>query len=37
MQASIPDKLSLLMEMESTTRRCAVVWRKPTQIGVDFR
>jgi hypothetical protein len=24
------------MEMESTARRWAVVWRKPTQIGVHF-
>lgn len=35
--AAIPDNFNLLMEMESTTRRCAVVWRKPTQIGVEFR
>jgi len=34
--AAIPDSFNLLMEMESTTRRCAVVWRKPTQIGVQF-
>jgi hypothetical protein len=35
--AAIPDSFSLLMEMESKARRCAVVWRKPTQIGVEFR
>jgi hypothetical protein len=35
--AAIPDSFNLLMEMESTARRCAVVWRKPTQIGVEFR
>ncbi|MEH2498750.1 hypothetical protein V1294_005229 [Bradyrhizobium sp. AZCC 1678] len=34
--AAIPDSFQLLMEMESTARRCAVVWRKPTQIGVQF-
>jgi hypothetical protein len=34
--AVIPDSFNLLMEMESTARRCAVVWRKPTQIGVQF-
>lgn len=34
--AVIPDSFQLLMEMESTARRCAVVWRKPTQIGVEF-
>ncbi len=35
--AAIPDNFSLLMEMESTARRCAVVWRNSTQIGVEFR
>ena len=35
--AAIPDSFNLLMEMESKARRCAVVWRKPTQIGVEFR
>jgi hypothetical protein len=35
--AAIPDSFSLLMEMESKTRRCAVVWRKPRQIGVEFK
>lgn len=35
--AAIPDNFNLLMEMESKARRCAVVWRKPTQIGVEFR
>ena len=33
---AIPDRFSLLMEMESTARHCAVVWRKPKQIGVQF-
>ena len=35
--AAIPDSFSLLMEMESKARRCAVVWRKRTQIGIEFR
>jgi PilZ domain len=34
--AQIPDNFQLMMEMESTARRCAVVWRKPKQIGVQF-
>ena len=34
--AAIPDSFNLLMEMESRARRCAVVWRKPRQIGVQF-
>jgi len=34
--AEIPDRFSLQMEMESTARTCAVVWRNPKQIGVQF-
>lgn len=34
--ADIPDSFQLVLEMESTARRCAVVWRKPRQIGVQF-
>ena len=26
----------LVLEMESVVRRCTVVWRKKTQIGVRF-
>jgi hypothetical protein len=33
---AIPDNFQLLVEMESTAHRCAVVWRKPTLIGVRF-
>lgn len=33
---AIPDNFGLVIEMESTARRCAVVWRKPKQIGVQF-
>jgi hypothetical protein len=35
--AGLPDNFSLVMEMESAARDCKVVWRKPTQIGVEFR
>ena len=35
--AGIPDSFQLVMEMETATRRCAVVWRKEKQIGVEFR
>jgi hypothetical protein len=35
--ADIPDSFKLVLEMETTARRCAVVWRKATQIGVEFR
>jgi hypothetical protein len=34
--ATTPDIFSLLLEMESSERRCTVVWRKKTQIGVQF-
>ncbi|QDW39299.1 PilZ domain-containing protein [Bradyrhizobium sp. KBS0727] len=33
---AIPDSFRMVMEMETTARRCAVVWRKPTSIGVKF-
>src|SRR4029078_1966523 len=35
--AAIPDSFSLLMEMESKARRCAVVWRKRPTFGIEFR
>jgi PilZ domain len=35
--AAIPDSFTLVLEMETAARRCAVVWRKATQIGVEFR
>jgi PilZ domain len=35
--AEIPDNFRLIMEMESTERRCTVVWRKKTQIGIRFK
>jgi hypothetical protein len=34
--ATTPDIFSLLLEMETSERRCTVVWRKKTQIGVQF-
>jgi len=34
--AEIPDSFGLAVEMESAARRCIVVWRKKTQIGVQF-
>jgi len=32
----VPDNFRLMMEMESAERRCTVVWRQPTRIGVRF-
>lgn len=32
----LPDSFTLMLEMESSERRCTVVWRKKTRIGVHF-
>ena len=34
--ASIPDKFTLVLEMELAARNCTVVWRKDRQLGVRF-
>ena len=34
--SAIPDSFRLVMEMETAARRCVVVWRKTTQVGVKF-
>jgi hypothetical protein len=33
----VPDRFTLVMEMESAIRNCAVIWRKERQLGVEFR
>jgi PilZ domain/PAS domain len=33
----VPDHFTLVMEMESAARDCAVIWRKERQLGVEFR
>jgi hypothetical protein len=35
--ARVPDHFTLVMEMESAARSCAVIWRKDRQLGVEFR
>jgi PAS domain len=35
--ARVPNHFTLVMEMESAARSCAVVWRKERQLGVEFR
>lgn len=35
--SAIPDIFKMRMEMESAERRCAVVWRKKTRLGIEFR
>jgi hypothetical protein len=32
----IPDKFTLLIKPEITKRKCQVVWRSATKIGVQF-
>lgn len=34
--ATIPDRFTMQIEMESCDRRCTVVWRKRTRMGVQF-
>jgi hypothetical protein len=34
--SAIPDSFRLVMELEAAMRRCVVVWRKTTQVGVKF-
>jgi len=34
--SAIPDSFGLVMEMETAARRCVVVWRKTTHVGVKF-
>ena len=31
-----PDSFTLVLEMESATRPCTVVWRRKTQLGIRF-
>ena len=35
--AAIPDIFKMRIEMESAERSCAVVWRRKTRVGVEFR
>ena len=35
--AEIPDDFTLVIEMETVERRCRVIWRKKTRVGVRFR
>lgn len=33
----IPETFDLVIETDQSVRPCRVVWRKDTQIGVEFR
>jgi hypothetical protein len=32
----VPDRFSLVLEMESSARKCEVMWRRERQLGVKF-
>jgi len=34
--SAIPDSFRLVLEMESTERRCQVAWRRTNRVGVQF-
>jgi len=33
---NVPDRFSLVLEMESAARKCSVIWRRERQLGVTF-
>lgn len=33
----VPDDFTLVIEMETVERRCRVIWRRKTRVGVRFR
>ena len=33
---NVPDRFSLVLEMESAARKCEVMWRRERQLGVKF-
>jgi hypothetical protein len=33
---NVPDRFSLVLEMEAAARKCEVVWRRERQLGVKF-
>ena len=35
-QVGIPEEFMLLVEHEHLKRRCRVIWRQPTRLGVEF-
>jgi hypothetical protein len=32
----IPDEFTLLVEYDKLRRRCRVIWRTATQLGIEF-
>jgi hypothetical protein len=35
-QIGIPDEFTLVVDHERLKKKCRVIWRKPTRLGVEF-
>ena len=35
-QIGIPEEFTLVVEHENLKKKCHVIWRKPTRLGVEF-
>jgi len=35
-QIGIPDEFTLVVEHEQLKKKCRVIWRNPTRLGVEF-
>ncbi len=35
-QIGIPDEFMLVVEHENLKKKCRVIWRNPTRLGVEF-
>jgi hypothetical protein len=35
-QIGIPDEFTLVIDHERLKKKCRVIWRKPTRLGVEF-
>ena len=35
-QIGIPDEFMLVVEHEQLKKKCRVIWRKPSRLGVEF-
>jgi len=33
---SLPEEFLLMFDDDAATRRCKVMWKKPTRVGVKF-
>ena len=35
-QIGIPDEFTLIVEHEQLKKKCRVIWRNPTRLGIEF-